>query len=72
MPKIITLPRRRRRRNQAQQAAAAAAANPATAVASGTINSGEAIMVQQALAAADQAERERERMLQEDQEAVVT
>ncbi|KIR58695.1 hypothetical protein I314_05534 [Cryptococcus bacillisporus CA1873] len=72
MPKIITLPRRRRRRNQAQQAAAAAASNPTTAVASGTINSGEAIMVQQALAAADEAERERERMLQEDQEAVVT
>lgn len=72
MPKIITLPRRRRRRNQTQQAAAAAASNPVTAVASGTINSGEATMVQQALAAADQAERERERMLQEDQEAVVT
>ncbi|KIR38081.1 hypothetical protein I307_05023 [Cryptococcus deuterogattii 99/473] len=72
MPKIITLPRRRRRRNQAQQAAAAAASNPESAVASGTINSGEAVMVQQALAAADQVERERERMLQEDQEAVVT
>ncbi|KIR74128.1 hypothetical protein I310_01725 [Cryptococcus deuterogattii CA1014] len=72
MPKIITLPRRRRRRNQAQQAAAAAASNPESAVASGTINSREAAMVQQALAAADQVERERERMLQEDQEAVVT
>lgn len=72
MPKIITLPRRRRRRNPAQQAAAAAVSNPANAAASGAINPREATMVQQALVAADEAERERERMLREDQEAAAT
>ncbi|WWD01401.1 hypothetical protein V866_008345 [Kwoniella sp. B9012] len=72
MPKIITLPRRRRRRGAAATAAAAAARTATEtngAATNGTADtpSGNA----QAVSAADAAERERERMLVEDQQAEV-
>ncbi|WVQ71626.1 hypothetical protein IAR50_001166 [Cryptococcus sp. DSM 104548] len=74
MPKIITLPRRRRRRNQQAQAAAAAAA--AAVQANGGQPEGqavdEALRVSRQVAASDMADRERERMLMEDQEAAAT
>ncbi|ODO03434.1 hypothetical protein L198_02281 [Cryptococcus wingfieldii CBS 7118] len=74
MPKIITLPRRRRRRNQQAQAAAAAAA--AAVQANGPQGEGQAVdaalRVSRQVAASDLADRERERMLMEDQEAAVS
>ncbi|TYJ56588.1 hypothetical protein B9479_002680 [Cryptococcus floricola] len=74
MPKIITLPRRRRRRNQQAQAAAAAAA--AAVQANGAQGEGQAVdvalRVSRQVAASDLADRERERMLMEDQEAAVS
>ncbi|WVF72120.1 hypothetical protein IAT40_006932 [Kwoniella sp. CBS 6097] len=74
MPKIITLPRRRRRRGQpgargaaGTTTAAAAAANGSAAAGTNDTPAGNVA----AVSAADAAERERERMLAEDQQAEV-
>ncbi|OCF45494.1 hypothetical protein I317_00742 [Kwoniella heveanensis CBS 569] len=75
MPKIITLPRRRRRRGQAgarngAAATGAADANAANGTAAANTSDTPAGNVA-AVNAADAAERERERMLAEDQQAEV-
>ncbi|WRT67119.1 uncharacterized protein IL334_004085 [Kwoniella shivajii] len=70
MPKIITLPRRRRRRGAPGTAARAGTATGAEAGASaatGTSDTASGNVA--AVSAADAAERERERMLVEDQQA---
>ncbi|WVW83098.1 hypothetical protein I302_105116 [Kwoniella bestiolae CBS 10118] len=73
MPKIITLPRRRRRRGAAAAAAARTATDANGSAANGTDDTpaGNAQAAARAVSAADAAERERERMLVEDQQAEV-